>query len=263
MTCQVGFAEGSPAVGPRRAARLLASRGMATRLVTWNLQGNAGLQVKAVADVVRELAADVLCLQEVQWAQYRALRHELVYEFGHWSFKHWPLRRPPEGHAVLSGAALRVEARTISRRVPPWHWERRIAQIGRVESLSGLVLVNTHLGSGRPAVERAEQIARVLGRARADIVVGDLNEASGAAIDALGGAGLRDAWAEAHGGAECATNWSQSDRSLPPDQRLDWVWVSPAVRVLDAQLGDWRVTAPLSDHVPLAVTLEAATGAAT
>jgi len=161
---------------------------------------------------------------------------------------------------VLAAAPVRLEATTISRGYQPFAWQRRIAQIGRADALAGAVVVNTHLGSGSAAGERAEQVQRVLDRVRSDVVVGDLNESAGAALDALRAAGLRDAWASANGDdAPCLTNWSQSDRSRPPDQRLDWVWLSPVVRVLEAELGDWHVTAPLSDHVPLAVTLDLAT----
>jgi endonuclease/exonuclease/phosphatase family metal-dependent hydrolase len=232
---------------------------MPTTVVTWNLEGRAGVDAHAVAEVLRGLECDVACLQEVQRKQCHAIQGALRFDHARWSFKHWPVgHRPAEGHAILTRGALQVEAYRISEGEPFWSHQRRIAQIARVGALDGLVLVNTHLGSGRVVDARGAQIRRLLARVKPDIVVGDLNEWEGPALDGLRGTGLRDAWRDVHHGTTYKTNWSHADRSAAPDQRLDWVFVSDAVRVVDARLGDWRVTAALSDHVPLAVTVELA-----
>ena len=232
---------------------------MRATVVTWNLQGRDGLDAPAVAGVLRDLGADIACLQEIQRRQARRLRGACRVAHARWSFKHWPIgHRPAEGHAVLGASRLHVEPYRLSDGERLWSHQRRIAQIARAGALDGLVLVNTHLGSGRIAHARTAQMQRLLARVKPDIVVGDLNESRGGALDALRAAGMRDAWHDVHGDEPCLTNWSSDDRDRPPDQRLDWVWVSSAVRVIDARVGDWRVTAPLSDHVPLAVTVELA-----
>ncbi len=227
--------------------------------MTWNLQGHAGIDAHGVARVLGELHYDVACLQEVQRKQCRAIQRALGTAHARWSFKHWPVGyRPAEGHAILTNESLHAEAYTISQGEPFWSHQRRIAQIARAGVLDGLVVVNTHLGSGRVADARGAQMRRLLARVKPDIVVGDLNEWQGQALDALRDAGLRDAWRDVHDSTTYRSNWSRDDRSAAPDQRLDWVFVSDAVRVVDARLGDWRVTAALSDHVPIAVTVEVA-----
>jgi endonuclease/exonuclease/phosphatase family metal-dependent hydrolase len=230
---------------------------MGVTVVTWNLEGRAGVDADSVARVLHELECDVACLQEVQRKQCLAIQGARSFDRARWSFKHWPVgHRPAEGHAILTRGSLHVEPYRISEGEPFWSHQRRIAQIARAGVLDGLVLVNTHLGSGRVADARGAQVRRLLHRVRPDIVVGDLNEWEGQALDGLRAAGLRDAWHDVHQSTTYKTNWSHADRSAAPDQRLDWVFVSPAVRVVDARLGDWRVTAALSDHVPLAVTVE-------
>lgn len=226
----------------------------AATVVTWNLQGLAGVDAPACAAVLRELDADVVCVQEIDPFQYRALRHALGWRHGHWSFKHCPVTRNPEGLAVLSDQPVAFEAYTLSRREPPWSWQRRIAQIGHADALPGLAIVNTHLAAGDPAA-RCAQVERLVRRVKADVIVGDLNEAHGPALDALRARNYCASAAQPE-----ATNWA-GERVGPPDQVLDWIFVSSAVEVLDTRVGDWRVTAALSDHVPVAATLRVRTAA--
>ena len=230
---------------------------MSLRLVTWNLQGNRGIDPAAIAAVVSSLRPKLLLCQEVQRRQARGIADSAGQVVRQWTFKHWPVRQPSEGLATLlapsSASVATVDSTTISRGYWPWQWQRRVAQC---VSIDGLRIVNTHLGTGSDTSERATQVARILAKwPTVDVVVGDLNEWDGAALDALRRAGFRDAWAEIAATTPCNTNWSSEDRSVPPDQRLDWVWCRDAVNIDDADLGDWRMTARLSDHVPLAVTL--------
>ena len=70
----------------------------ALTVVTWNLQGRAGLDAAAVAGVLTRFGADVVALQEVQRGQARAVSDRLGADWhGVWGFKHWPVVTRPEG----------------------------------------------------------------------------------------------------------------------------------------------------------------------
>jgi endonuclease/exonuclease/phosphatase family metal-dependent hydrolase len=225
-------------------------------LVSWNLQGLAGLDAPEAASVLRDFDADVVCAQEIDPRQFRALRTALGWRHGHWSFKHWPVKRLPEGLAVLSSRPVSFEAYTLSRRQPPWGWQRRIAQIGRADALPGLAIVNTHLAADDPP-SRGAQVERLLRRVKADVIVGDLNEQSGPALDALL---TRNYCASAAHPDPTNRSPGVDRRSTAPDQVLDWIFVSAAVEVLETRVPDWSTVAPISDHLPVAATLRLRTG---
>jgi len=231
------------------------------RIVTWNLQGAHLRDVAAVAGMLHELDADIVCLQEVQRRQFRQLR-SAVGRFALWSFKHWPVRIPAEGLAIASRSPI-VRNRTfsISRGEPFWSWRRRIAQAVVVERDGVLVrMVNTHLGAHVDDEELARQARRIVAIARdLQVIAGDLNVRpdSGVLAEFLP---LRDAWSILHPHAPSpSTNWRHGPRDEPPVQRLDYICVAPAAHVRDVQIPtDWERWAPLSDHLPVIVDLELA-----
>jgi endonuclease/exonuclease/phosphatase family metal-dependent hydrolase len=240
------------------------------RVVTWNLQGNAGVDVDAVAAVLQEFAADVVALQEVQRSQFRALQRASGYEHARWVFKHWPMNKPAEGLGVFAHAALRGEIRqTISRRRPPWSWRRRVALHVRVdlqadsprsaEPSADFHFVDTHLGAGVGDGERARQARRILDRAaEGAVIVGDMNtHPRSGVVDEFHRSQLRDAWALATGGAaDPPTNWN-GRREGAPDQRLDYIFVPERYRAVHCEVpDDWPRYAPLSDHLPVVADLE-------
>jgi endonuclease/exonuclease/phosphatase family metal-dependent hydrolase len=247
-------------------------------IVTWNLKGSKGVDVAAVARHLRGEGAAVVVLQEVQWHQARALARALGARSRRWAFKHWPVRNWPEGMAVIGvTVALRARGRSLSHRWQLWSWRRRIAVQGVVDAGGTPVsLFDLHLSSRSTAADvRRHEIAKVLrwvaSRPAPVIVAGDLNERPGRGVhEDLAAAGLRDAWAELHGGVEAgpppdpgATNWRgwRPGTSEPPTQRLDYVYVSPDATPTSASLPD--LDAPtgerfssLSDHLPVTATLE-------
>ena len=213
-----------------------------------------GLDVESVAEVLRP-NFEVVMVQEIQRGQFMRLQRALGAQFGRWTFKHWPVRNAAEGLGVLSMHQVDVRSITISRGFAPWQWQRRVAQ---VVSVLGRECVNTHLGTGADGTERARQIERIMRCApRAELLAGDLNEWDGPALCSLRSNGFVDAWAECNRHAEFggATNWSTNDRTIEPDQQLDWVWTRGGLRAVAANLGDWRTTNALSDHVPLFVEI--------
>jgi endonuclease/exonuclease/phosphatase family metal-dependent hydrolase len=246
-------------------------------IVTWNLKGSKGVDVAAVARHLRTEGADVVVLQEVQWHQARALARALGARSRRWAFKHWPLPTWPEGMAVIGVAvALPARGRSLSHCWRVWSWRRRIAVQGVLDAGGTLVsLFDLHLSPHSAAELREHEIATVLRSVAAQpgpvVVAGDLNERPGRGVhDDMAAAGLRDAWAKLHGGAEAgqppdpgATNWRgwRPGTAEPPTRRLDFVYVSPELTPTSVSLPD--LDAPtgerfssLSDHLPVTAVLE-------
>lgn len=230
---------------------------MTTRVVTWNLQGRRRPDLDEVARHVLNVRADLALLQEVQRGQARELAATLGWCV-EWRFKHWPVLARPEGLAVLSREPVAGATTVVlAHRWRWWSWRRRIAIAATV---GGLGVVDTHLGAGVDDEERVRH-ATVSAAAVPDPVgflAGDLNAAPGSdVLHSLAAAGLRDAWAETRPGEAGPTNWPPGPRDRPPTQRLDYVLVGEALRVLDASLPDEPSRfAALSDHLPLAVTVD-------
>jgi endonuclease/exonuclease/phosphatase family metal-dependent hydrolase len=235
------------------------------QLTTWNLHGSARPDLDRVAARLGD--NDVLALQEVQRGQARALARTLGWPTAYWSFKHFPLVRPPEGLAVLSRYPM-VSARriTLSRGAPFWSHGRRIAQFVELE-LGGaavLSLCNTHLGI-TGSDERLAQARRIVAEMEPNtLLAGDLNDApTSLPLACLREAGLRDAWADANPGTsdvDAATGWDA--RAGRPSDRLDYVLVPDRIRVLHATtplaVGDYAEVLQLSDHLSLTVGFELA-----
>ena len=232
---------------------------MAVRVTTWNLQGRERPDLAEVAGVLRELAPDVVLLQEVRRRQARALAAELGWQVA-WRWKHWPVVIPAEGLAVLAPSMTAARSHPLAARWRFWSSRRRIAVQARVATPDrGLDVVDVHLGAGVGDDERVRQAGLVLGLG-ADVVAGDLNTSPGSTVlDGFAGAGFRDAWAEVFPGEAGPTNW-HGPRTRPPTQRLDYVLVGSRWHVLSAEVPDPHPAverfATLSDHLPVTVTRE-------
>lgn len=259
---------------------------MPLTLISWNLKGSKGVDVRGVVDHVEAAAADLVLLQEVQWAQARAIARELGAASQRWAFKHWPVRTWPEGMAVI-GRSQPAPARTrvLTKPWSLWSWRRRICQVASVDvhdpSGTGtgtgtstgpatITVVNVHLSAGDAAVRRqveADVVLRLIGQAGrpAAVVAGDLNERpGGAALQRFAAAGLRDVWSVLRGDGQGPTNWRGwvAATAAPPTQRLDYVLVTARldpVAVSVPVYGDpgFQAFASLSDHLPVTATVAA------
>jgi endonuclease/exonuclease/phosphatase family metal-dependent hydrolase len=250
---------------------------MSLTLVSWNLKGSKGVDIRAVVHHIGATAADVVVLQEVQRHQARVIAHSLGAVSWRWGFKHWPIRTWPEGMAVI-GVTRPAPARThaITHGWVPWSWRRRILQVAtvRLDADAGAVitLVNVHLSSGNAAAVRAVEAGSVIRRiaegGRPAVVAGDFNERPGGEVhQRFREAGLRDVWTSLRADDPGATNWRGwvAATPRPPGQRLDYVLVSDGLDPVGVAVPrhgdpDFAPFASISDHLPVTATV-AATGA--
>jgi len=248
------------------------------RVMTWNLQGSHGVDIAAVAAVVRAAAPDVLALQEVQRRQVERLAGALAMPSRCWVLKHWPVVHRAEGLAVLTPHPLVEARRFVLRRSWIWGWRRRVGVDVTVRTGAGPVrVIDVHLSPHDHGAHRLREVRILLAHAGRSpvppVVVGDLNELpGGGALGALATAGWRDAWAAVHDD-DGATNWTGGRRGgRPPTQRIDYVLVPAGADVGSAVVirgphGDGvdhiDAMAELSDHLPLVVELRPTPGGAT
>ncbi|MEZ5408486.1 MAG: endonuclease/exonuclease/phosphatase family protein [Acidimicrobiales bacterium] len=233
-------------------------------VITWNVQGHAGVEAAAVAAVLRRARADVVALQEVQRGQARAVAAALGSPWRlAWGFKHWPVVARPEGVAVLTRHRLLGAKVHVLRRAVPLTSHRRIALVADVAlgpvgaEPARLRVASVHLSpeAGADAV-RLRELGRVAA-AGPTVVLGDLNVADlGPLRPIVDAQGWVDCWDPAQGLG--STHWAAGPRAgRPPDHRLDYVLAAPHLRVERAEVptGDLDHLATLSDHLPVTVHL--------
>jgi len=213
--------------------------GKTWRVATWNVHGLRG-GVAAVAQVVRDEAIDVLLLQES--GPRRRLRG-LGKELGWIVFddpRAFPRRRVQNAVLLRSSPAGRVRSRLV-------RFEGASALHPRGALLAGFddgrTAVSVHLGLRGPERGRhIEQLAQMLEGSSSTFVIGaDLN----ARPEEMGPAAVTgwatDCWAAV--GAGTGATFPSSE----PTARIDYLFVSPAIRPLRA----WTVASTASDHLML------------
>ncbi len=234
---------------------------MTTRLtmITWNVQGHAGVDAPGVAAVLRRARPDVVALQEVQRAQARAIAAALGAPWRlAWGFKHWPVVARPEGVAVLTRHTLVGSHVQVLRSAVPVRSHRRIALVADViAGPARLRVASVHLSpeAGADAV-RLRELSRVA-TAGPTVVLGDLNVPDlGPLRPIVDAHGWVDCWDPAEG--QGSTHWAAGPRAgRLPDHRLDYVLAAAQVGVERAEIptGDLDHLAALSDHLPVTVHL--------
>jgi endonuclease/exonuclease/phosphatase family metal-dependent hydrolase len=224
------------------------------RVVTYNVRGfRDGLG--RVAAVVRELAPDVLLLQET--GSRRDLRR-FAAEVGlraardPWS----PLRRRVK-NAVLLAEPWSLVSFRLERFVHARRWYPRGALVARASAGSADVwAISIHLGLG--GAERARQASRVteLVEELVDgfvIVGGDLNATPEMRATARIAGALRDAWDQAGDGQ----GWTFP--ASAPMARIDYVFVGEGGSIVAARVGA-EGASRASDHLPVAVDVRLEAG---
>ncbi len=231
-------------------------------VVTWNVHGSSGPPTRRLADVLEQLAPDVVAIQEVRWHQAFLLARRLRMR-RRWALKHFPytplLFWLAEGAAVITPHQItRPGARIVSHGSTVWTYRRRIAQWativrGHPADRDELAVFNVHLSPGDLADERRAEAGTVteLATRHGDgvplVVAGDFNDADDpTVIAALPGVELE---------RPPFTNPSEA-----PNQRLDHVLVPVDAVHLETMVPDggedW---VRLSDHLPVTVRFRLAT----
>jgi phospholipase D1/2 len=223
-------------------------------VATWNIHGAVGADGRyapaRIVDVLREIGADIVALQEVASAQahenfLRDLEQATGYDIVAGLLRQ---RRGSDfGNAVLSRYPV-ASVRHIDLAVGAYEPRGALDVCVDVGMRVPLRVIATHLGL-RPG-ERREQVRRIVAAVERDsphptLLMGDLNEWY------LWGRPLR--WLHAHfRDAPAAARTFPAKRPL---FALDRIWVSPtgAVRRLERHLSALSRTA--SDHLPLVAEL--------
>jgi endonuclease/exonuclease/phosphatase family metal-dependent hydrolase len=214
--------------------------------------------LNALAELHASLAPDVLCIQEIQDAETFAALAAAVGMDGCYS----PGRELPQyGGATLWRSPPASHADWRDAGAAP----QRMWQVVALPGAHGFVVANVHLPSARQLPKETAQQRRLaelealLSRdPRPDVIAGDLNEQPGGPVgELLRSHGYADA-AEAAGQAGAATKVGGG--------RGDYVWLSAAAtgRLMEYGVaggeGFWKGVSgkePLSDHLPLWVSLDA------
>jgi endonuclease/exonuclease/phosphatase family metal-dependent hydrolase len=225
-------------------------------VVTWNVHGSAGPDVRALAAVLAAQAPDVIALQEIRWHQAFLVSRRLRMRRS-WALKHFPLTPLlpwlAEGMAILTPHQLaEPRVRIISRGASVWTFRRRITQWatvvrGRPADHDELVVFNAHLSPGDLAAERRDEARRLAELCRRVastaplVIAGDLNDADDPTIVATLPAIEAD--------APPPTNPADG-----PYQTIDHVLVPPdATGVSTSVPAGGSRWARFSDHLPVTV----------
>lgn len=219
------------------------------RVVTYNVRGfRDGL--RRVAAVVRELAPDVLLLQET--GSRRDLRR-FADDVGMpvvrdpWS----PLRRRVK-NAVLLAQPWRFSSTELIRFPGSRRGYPRGALVVRATAgADGIWAVSTHFGlSGAERAGQAASLTDLVAMLGAGFVIvgGDLNATPDMRATGQIAAVLRDAWSHAGNGE------GPTFPAFAPAARIDYVFVGNAGTILRAAVGA-EGASEASDHLPVAVDL--------
>ncbi|GAA0557501.1 endonuclease/exonuclease/phosphatase family protein [Actinomadura livida] len=215
------------------------------RLLSYNVRSLRD-DPAAVARVVRAIAPDVVCVQEVPrfWA-WRLKRRRLARACG--------LRvaagRRACGLAVLAAPHVRRVAREFHLLTPDAGLHRRALAIAVLEA-GGVpfIAASTHLDlADAPRLRHVDEILAHLGRARARyrapvVLAGDVNEDPGGESWKVLTRHFQDAYAAAPAGGELTFS------ARNPRRRIDAVFTDPSIRTTGCGVptGD---AAPTDDYV--------------
>lgn len=224
------------------------------RLVSYNIHGGVGrdrrFSERRILDVLREVEADVIALQEVEWGRHGVdLLKWLASELG---CHHVAGATTVRSHGGDYGNGLLARCPIHASTLHDLSWrgrEPRGAIAADVECNGHrLHIVATHLGL-RPA-ERREQVSRLINLFRQrpnerGVLLGDLNEWF------LWGRPLR----RLHRFFE----HTPSPPTFParmPFLALDRIWTHPRTLLRSLQAHKTATSRVASDHLPLVATLE-------
>lgn len=236
----------------------VAGSGLPVRVMTYNLHSafntDGRLDPEAIAKTIEQAKPDIVGLEEVGRGWYidssvdllmwLSRRLNMPYIFG-------PTADPVWGNAILSRYPIKQWANVP---LPPrdlllkrgFTWAR--IDIGGGDDL---LVIETHWhhieGDTLIRQQQAPEIVQFWNQQPRAIFMGDLNATPAAQeIGMLRDAGLIDAFAEI--GTGNGFSWP----SDAPNQRIDYIWLSPDLKARDLQMPP----STASDHLGVAVTIE-------
>lgn len=221
-------------------------------VATWNVHGGVGgdgrYLPRRIAEVVQEMDADIVALQEVGERHGENLLDAVVAATGYHAVHGWTCKRwgCDYGNAVLSRWAIGETSRldlTVPRCEPRGALDVVVATPQRP-----LRVIATHLGL-RPG-ERRLQVKRLLQalereKVHPTVLTGDVNEWY------LAGRPLR--WLHAHFGS------TPAPATFParwPLLALDRLWTEPARMLASLAVHRTPLARSASDHLPLVARLD-------
>lgn len=217
------------------------------RVVSFNIRSLRDDKA-AVARILRELDADVVCLQEApKYFMWRGKGAALARAAG---MLYVAGGRPTGGTAML--ASIRVDVRAAHEyRLPP---TRRLTRRGLVlaslvKDGARLTAVSAHLGLD--AAERVRHTTEIIGvmephDSPAAVIAGDLNERPGAPAWSM----LAEHYTDA-GAADPTPTFSTAD----PRRRIDAIFVRGQIEVRRYEVLDSPDVRAASDHRPVVADL--------
>lgn len=240
------------------------------RVLTYNVhQGfnNAGVVDPDIyVEVIEAAQPDIVALQESDTARFTSGNVDLVgYLARHLGYDHSygpPTREQSFGVALLSRYPI-LEASYLF--LPSTEAKRPLLQARLSVGGANVWLVVVHLGL-EPAdrdIQAAEVLAHTAGLTGSLVLAGDFNACPGGlcpsqevgdGVYAALTAAYRDAWTEAGFARDDPDGWTFSAQE--PGQRIDYVLVSPGVRVLTAERVRSVTAVQASDHLPVLAVLE-------
>jgi len=226
------------------------------RVVSYNVHGLRDDRA-ALVEVVRQLAPDVLILQEApRRLRWRTRNAHLAHDLG---LVHVAGGAPSLGNVVLASLRVRPQA-TWELRYPltPGRHMRGAVFARCAVAAGSFVVVGSHL-STEPA-ERATQAGR-LAAALADlqepVILGaDLNEPPGGPAWQALTQRLVDPLAVATPAGAGASAAGVPVTFPPTRERIDAVLVDPRIAVTAYRVGDATGTRRASDHLPVVAEVE-------
>lgn len=241
-----------------RPARLV----VATFNINYGIGDAQGL--KTVVELIRQTKADVVAIQEGNWAVYSAIRRGLAKEYPHMQF--YP-GRFATGSGWLSKHPL-LNKRVLARRFGSF--DTPLAEIrvgGRAIQLANLHLqpslpdddnadmVRIFAENERVRVKEVDYILSKLDAERPRLLLGDLNTISLLnTVMRLKEVGFIDSFAEAVPSPETHPTWWWNVDGRIHRARFDYVWHDGRFKARSARV----VPEDVSDHYPVIVELELA-----
>jgi len=222
-------------------------RADAVRVVSYNVRGFRDGLGRVVA-VVRELAPDVLLLQET--GSRRDLRRFVAETRLRAAHDPWSLLRRRVKNAVLLAEPWSLDSFRLERFADARRWYPRGALVARASAGSDRIwAISIHLGlDGAERARQAERVTHIVAELDGGLVIvgGDLNATPDLRATSRIADALRDAWALAGEGEGCTFPAST------PTARIDYVFVGEGGSVVGAKVGA-EGAAGASDHLPVAV----------